>query len=64
MLVDTSSRYNNLKLNKNSYLTSFPCPFDRYWYILLPFGTAQAGDMFQKKVHELFNDIPYNFWHC
>ena len=51
-LVHASSGYYNLKLDeKSSYLMTFSCPF----------GVALAGDMFQKKIDELFNDIPNVF---
>ena len=33
------------------------CSFGRYCYIRLLLGVALAGDMFQKKIGELFNDI-------
>ena len=62
MLIDTSSRYLNLKLNeKSSYLMTFSCPFGRYGVLRLLFGSAPTGDMFQKKIDELFNDIPNGF---
>ena len=32
-IIDSSSRYHNLKLDeKSSYLTTFACPFGRYRY--------------------------------
>ena len=46
MLIDRSSGYHKLKLDeKSSYLTTFSCPFDRYQYIKLPFGSVPVGDM-------------------
>ena len=42
---------------KNLILTAFSCPFCRYWYIRLLLGAALAGDMFQKKIDEFFNNI-------
>ena len=30
-------------------------------YIRLPFGVAPAGNMFQRKIDELFNDLPSVF---
>ena len=58
MLIDASSGYHNLKLDeKSSHLTTFPYPFGRYQYIKLPFGAATAGNIFQKKIDEFFNDI-------
>ena len=50
-LKDVSSRYHNLKLDKkSSYLTTFVCQFGRYRYKHLPFGTAQEGAMFERKL--------------
>ena len=50
-LIDTSARYDNLKLEKNSfYFTMFACKFGRYRYKRLPFGAAPMGDMFKRKL--------------
>ena len=57
-LIDVSSGYHNLKLDeKSSYFITFSCPFGRYRYIRLLFGTAQAADKFWKKIDELFSDM-------
>ena len=40
---------------------AFSCPFGRYSDIKLPFGTAPAGNMLQKKIDGLLNDIPNVF---
>ena len=54
-LTDGSSGYCNLKLNeKSSYFTLFSWQFERYRYKWLPFGAALAGDMFQRKIDEIF----------
>ena len=61
-IINASTGYHNLKLDKqSSYLTTFACPFGRYRYKQLPFGTAPAGDMFQCKIDEIFNDMPNVF---
>ena len=61
-IIDTSSGYHNLKLDKqSSYLTTFSCPFGRYHYKQLPFGAVPADDMFQWKIDEIFNDMPNVF---
>ena len=61
-LIDASLGYHNLKLDKqSSYLTTFACPFSRYRYKWLPFGAALAGDMFQCKIDEIFNNMPNVF---
>ena len=33
------------------------CPFGRYRYKHLPFGAVLAGNMFQHKIDDIFNDI-------
>ena len=61
-LIDASLSYHNLKLDKqSSYLTTFACLLGRYRYKHLPFGAALAGDMFQCKLDEIFNDMPNIF---
>ena len=61
-IIDVSSGYHNLKLDTEwSYLTMFSCPFGRYHYKCLPFGAALVGNMFQRKIDEIFNDIPNVF---
>ena len=61
-IIDTSSGYHNLKLDKQlSYLTTLSCPFGRYQYKHLPFGAALAGNMFQCKIDEIFIDMPNVF---
>ena len=57
-IIDVSSGYHNLKLDKqSSYLTTFACLFGRYRYKWLPFGAVLAGGMFQCKIDEIFNDV-------
>ena len=57
-IINVSLGYHNLKLDKqSSYLTTFACPFGRYRYKHLPFGTALVGNMFQHKIDEIFNDM-------
>ena len=61
-IIDVSSGYHNLKLDKqSSYLTTFACPFGRYRHKHLPFEAALAGDMFQCKTDKIFNDMPNVF---
>ena len=40
---------------------TFSSPFGRYQYIRPPLGAAPARNIFQKKIDELFNDIPNVF---
>ena len=61
-IIDASSGCHNLQLDKkSSYLTTFACPFSRYWYKHLPFTAVLAGDMFQHKTDEIFSDMPNVF---
>ena len=60
--IDVSSSYHNLRLDmQSSYLTTFTCPFGRYRCKHLWFGAVLAGDMFQCKINEIFNDMPNVF---
>ena len=64
-LIDASSGEHNLKLDeKSSYFTTFPCQFGRYRYKWLPFGAALAGDIFDRKIDEIFKDISKCIWYC
>ena len=61
-IIDASSGYHNLKLDKqSSYLTTFSYPFGRYQYKHLPFRAVSAGDMFPCIIDEIFNDMPNVF---
>ena len=58
-IINASLGYHNLWLDTQlSYLTTFTCPFGRYWYKHLPFGAVPAGNMFQCKMDKIFNDMP------
>ena len=60
--VDRCSGYHKLKLDeKSSYLTTFVCQFGRCRYKSLPFRAAPAGDMFQRKPDEIFENLPNVF---
>ena len=62
LIIDASSGYHNLWLDtQSSYLTTFACPFGRYCYQCLPFRAVPVGDMFQRKIDEIFNDTPNVF---
>ena len=61
-IIDASLGYHNLWLDmQSSYLTMSAWPFGRYCYKCLPFGAAPVGDMFQRKIDDIFNDIPNVF---
>ena len=61
-LINSTSGYHNLKLDERpSYLGRFSCPLGRYIYIRIPFRAVPVGDMFQKKIDELYAKC---IWHC
>ena len=61
-LIDVSSGCHMLKLDgKSAYLTAFACQFGRYRYKRLPFGAVPVGDMFRRKIDEIFKDLPNEF---
>ena len=61
-LIDAGSGYHKLKLNeRSSYLKTFACQFGRYRYKTLQFGACHTGDMFQRKLEEIFKDLPNVF---
>ena len=61
-LINVSSGCYNLKLDeRSSYLTTFTCQTGRYRYKRLPLGAAPAGYMLQRKIDEIFKDLPNVF---
>ena len=61
-IIDGSLGYHNCQLDmQSSYLTTFACLFGRYCYKHLPFGAVPVGDMFQRNIDKIFNDIPNVF---
>ena len=57
--LDAKSGYWQMKLNEeSSYLTTFNTPFGRYRFCRLPFGIVSSQDEFQRKMDEIFEDIP------
>ena len=61
-LIDASSSYHNLTLDeRSSFLTTFACSLGRYRYKRLPYGAVPTGDMFQRKIDEIFKDLPNVF---
>ena len=58
-LIDVSSGYHNLKVDKkSSYLITFAFQFGRYRDKHLLFGASPVGDMFQRKIDNIFKDLP------
>ena len=61
-VIDVSLQYHNLKLDKkSSYFMMFECQFGRYRYKRLPFGASPARNIFQRKIDEIFKDVPNVF---
>ena len=57
--LDAKSGYWQMKLNEeSSYLTTFNTPFGRYRFCRLPFGIVSSQDEFQRKMDEIFEDLP------
>ena len=46
---------------KSSYLTIVIGQLGRYRYVTLLFGAMPAGDMFHKKIDEIFKELPNVF---
>ena len=60
-LIDVSSACHNLTLHERSAYLTFSCPFGRYRFIWLPFAATSMGDMFPKKMGEIFSGMPNVF---
>ena len=60
-LIDISSGHNIKLHKKSSCLMTFSCPLGRYQCIRPPLGAASVGNMFQKKIDKVFDDIPNVF---
>ena len=43
---------------KSFYLTTCACQFGIHRYTRSPFGAILAGDMFQRKIDEIFKELP------
>ena len=43
------------------YLTTFACQFHQYMFTRLPFRIAPAGEIFQRKIYEIFKGQPNIF---
>lgn len=57
--LDLKSGYWHIALDEDaSFLTTFQTCFGRYRYMRLPFGLNVSAEVFQKKVLEVFGDMP------
>ena len=59
--ISTSSCYHNLTLDEVIILNNIFLSVGRNSYVQLPFGVAPVHDMFQKKIDELFRNMPNVF---
>ena len=58
-VVDTKKGYWHVELDEeSSYLCTFNTPFGRYRFKRLPFGVKVSQDIFQRKLDEVYKDIP------
>lgn len=57
--LDANHGYWQISLDRESQLlTTFNTPFGRYCYTRLPFGIKSAQEVFQKRMYQLFGDLP------
>ena len=57
-VLDCRKGYWHQELDEvSSYLTTFNTEFGRYRYIVMPFGTTVAGDVFQRKLDQCFGHL-------
>lgn len=57
-VVDTKDGFWNIKLShESSKLTTFWTPFGRYRFMRLPFGLCVSTDIYQCRLHEIFEGL-------
>ena len=65
ILINMSSGYHNLKVDeKSSYLTTFSCTFDRYWYIRLLFWDSISIRYVPKENTWIIQWYVKCIWYC
>lgn len=58
--IDVSLGYHHIRLTKKAQeLCTITTPYGLYSYTRLPMGLATAPSIFQDKIHELLEDLPY-----
>ena len=58
-VLDANSAFWQIPLdNESSLLTTFNTPFGRYKFLRLPFGLNSSAEIFAKRFHQVFEDIP------
>lgn len=57
--LDANHGYWQVPLDKTSQLlTTFNSPFGRYCFMRMPFGIKSAQEVFQKRISQMFGDLP------
>ena len=57
-VLDAAKGFWQSRLDKeSSKLLTFNTCFGRYRYLRLPFGVSPAPEIYQRKMHEMFDDI-------
>ena len=49
---------------ESSLLTTLNSPFGRYHFLHLPFGLVCSQDIFQKKMDQFLEGVPWMYWNC
>ena len=58
--LDVRNGFWHVRLDEDSsFLTTFNTPFGRYRWKRMPFGIRSAPEVFQRKMHELVEGVPY-----
>lgn len=62
-ILDMKHGYWHVALTeKSSLLTTFNTPFGRYCFRRLPFGLHSSAEVFEKRVEQLFGDLPVSIY--
>lgn len=62
-IVDMKHGYWHVPLTQSSsLLTTFNTPFGRYCYNRLPFGLRSSAEVFEKRVEQVFGDLPVSIY--
>jgi len=58
-VLDAKDGFWQIRLTEeSSFLTTFGTPFGRYRWLRMPFGIATAPEEFQRRQHEIIEDLP------
>ena len=57
-MLDVMKGFWHVELDaKSSVLTMFNTPFGRYYWKRIPFGICSAPEVFQRRIHQLIEDL-------